>query len=130
MKKIVYLFLGAMSLGAATPGSIVKVTNHAALGNILTDHKGMTLYTFSRDTTKESKCYKKCAKYWPPLIVTDKKLSTSLGGKLSVIDRKDNNKLQLTYDGKPLYYYKEDEVPGDAKGQGLKKEWYIVKITQ
>jgi len=33
---------------------------------------------------------------------------------------------QVTYGGKPLYYFKGDTAPGDAKGQGLNNVWYIL----
>jgi hypothetical protein len=36
---------------------------------------------------------------------------------------------QVTYNGKPLYYYEKDSSPGDTKGEGAKQygaEWYLV----
>ena len=35
---------------------------------MLVDHKGMTLYTFDKDTGGKSVCTGKCAENWPPLM--------------------------------------------------------------
>ena len=36
----------------------------------LTDAKGMTLYTFDKDTPGKSACNEPCAASWPPLMAT------------------------------------------------------------
>ncbi len=36
---------------------------------MLTDTKGITLYTFDKDKGKVSSCYGECAKHWPPYAV-------------------------------------------------------------
>ena len=32
----------------------------------------------------------------------------------------------MTYNGMPLYFFKNDTVPGDANGQGVGDKWYVV----
>ncbi len=60
------LSVGLVLTGCAVlPSMILK--GDTSLGAVLTDAKGMTLYTFSRDDAGISKCYGKCAEYWPPL---------------------------------------------------------------
>src|SRR2546423_1244059 len=49
---------------AAPPGKIAGST----LGRILVDQKGMTLYTWVKDTDATSQCNDACAKTWPPLV--------------------------------------------------------------
>jgi cytochrome b involved in lipid metabolism len=34
---------------------------------------------------------------------------------------------QISLDGKPLYYYKEDANPGDIKGEGIGKKWSLAR---
>ena len=34
---------------------------------------------------------------------------------------------QLTYNGRPLYFYIKDTNPGDTKGQGVGGVWYVAK---
>jgi predicted lipoprotein with Yx(FWY)xxD motif len=38
-----------------------------SMGNVLADPKGMTLYTFDKDTSGKSNCNGECAEYWPPV---------------------------------------------------------------
>ena len=45
--------------------------------------------------------------------------------QLGSITREDGS-TQVTYSGRPLYYYALDETPGDALGQGENDEWFVV----
>lgn len=97
------------------------------VGIYLTDSKGRTLYFFAKDVNGSSACYGGCAEHWPPFYVEKIKPSPGLNpGDFSVITRKDGTK-QLTYKGWPLYYFYKDEKPGDVKGDGVKKVWYVAK---
>lgn len=90
---------------------------------ILTDAKGMTLYTFDNDKDGASACYDACAANWPPLVAAaDAKADDEYG----LIDRTDGSK-QWTYDGKPLYLWVKDQKPGDMTGDGVKGVWHVVK---
>src|ERR1700720_4979606 len=42
-----------------------------SMGNVLADPKGMTLYTFDKDTPGKSACNGQCATNWPPALVAD-----------------------------------------------------------
>ena len=90
---------------------------------ILTDAKGMTLYTFDNDKDGASACYDACAANWPPLVAAaDAKADDEYG----LIDRTDGSK-QWTYDGKPLYLWVKDQKPGDMTGDGVKGVWHTAK---
>ncbi|HEX6620939.1 MAG TPA: hypothetical protein VF024_14825, partial [Solirubrobacteraceae bacterium] len=39
----------------------------------------------------------------------------------------DGGKLQLTYDGHPLYRYAGDQSNADANGQGVGGQWFVLK---
>src|SRR5216117_3096977 len=100
------------------------------LGRILVDSKGTTLYDFPPDKGTTSVCYGACAALWPPLITKGKPLAgpgvrTSL---LGTTKRKDG-KLEVTYNGHPLYYFVSDRKPGQTTGQGVNQfggPWWVL----
>ena len=105
----------------------VFVRQDGALGAYLTDPDGMTLYMFTNDTVPgESTCTADCAAVWPP-VTADEPLTLPMlvPGELSLIDREDGSK-QLAYNDIPLYYWSNDQQPGDTTGHGVKDHWYVV----
>jgi predicted lipoprotein with Yx(FWY)xxD motif len=110
------------------PPATVSATRNPKLGTILVGPTGMTLYMFTKDTADESTCYDQCATNWPPLTVEkaeDLVPGVNLLGKFNTITRKDG-KLQVTYNGMPLYYWKDDKAIGDATGENVGKVWFTV----
>ena len=85
-------------------------------GSILFDGRGHALYAFTRDRRGgSSRCYGACAKAWP-VYFAGGKLLAGKGVKRSLIGttlRRDGRR-QITYNGRPLYYYS-----GDKAGQVL-----------
>ena len=107
----------------------VSLGSNADLGDFLVASNGMTLYMFNNDEMGVSNCYDQCATNWPPLTVDSADALTStpgLVGELSTAERTDGT-LQVTFDGHPLYFWKDDMAPGDATGQGVGDVWYVVK---
>src|SRR3954453_18191131 len=89
-----------------------------AVGKVLVGANGRTLYLFTADKAAKSRCYGQCATYWPPLIAGTPTVGTGLNAsKLGTTKRKDG-KLQVTYNGHPLYFFQPDKKSGDIKGQG------------
>ncbi len=84
---------------------------------VLTNAKGLTVYSFAPDTPAKSKCYGGCAAYWPPVTGTTA-AGSGLPGKVSTITRTDGSH-QLTYNGHPLYTYIGDSAPGQDRGNNL-----------
>lgn len=123
------MFLCAMPLVAANQtyaANPVKISKNARLGDILTDSRGMTLYIFTDDRENVSNCYDQCAMEWPPFVTDDRSnMPQNLNGKFGVIKRRDN-KLQVTFSGKPLYYYIKDKNPGDTYGQNVENKWFVI----
>lgn len=104
-------------------------SGNVKLGTYLIAYNGMTLYTTSKDTGSVSNCYDTCAKNWPPYIVSPAErinLQSGVGGTASTTTRTDGT-LQLTYNGKPLYFYVGDKLGSDALGQGSGGVWTVVK---
>jgi predicted lipoprotein with Yx(FWY)xxD motif len=101
----------------------VKVEK-TALGPVLADSKGMTLYTFDKDATPgKSACNGQCAQNWPPLAA---KAAAKPMGDWTVVTRDDGSK-QWAYKGKPLYTWVKDSKPGDTSGEGVNNVWHVAK---
>jgi predicted lipoprotein with Yx(FWY)xxD motif len=92
-----------------------------SLGPVLTGPNGLTLYTHTGDTATSSTCTGSCATAWPPLTVAAGAMAsagTGVTGTLATLTRADGS-IQVTYNGQPLYGWKNDAKPGDVTGQGV-----------
>ena len=94
--------------GSARPTLTVVSSD---FGRVLFDGSNRALYAFTRDPRGRSACYGACAAAWPPYIVRGA-LSAGAGTKRSLLGttRRRDGTRQLTYAGKPLYYYVSDPV--------------------
>ena len=99
-------------------------------GAYLIGYNGMTVYTYSPDTSNKSTCYGQCATNWPPYLVGPEdnltQLKAGVTGKVDTTTRTDG-KIQVTYNGHPLYFYIGDKSGSDINGQGVGGVWYVVK---
>ena len=103
-------------------------------GTYLTDANGRAVYMFTADEKggSESECYDQCAQAWPPVHTQGDPTAGAPAVKpelLGFITRTDGLR-QVTYDGWPLYYYREDLGQGETKGQdvhGHGGEWYLLQ---
>ncbi|GLR95926.1 putative lipoprotein with Yx(FWY)xxD motif [Bradyrhizobium liaoningense] len=77
-------------------------------GSVLTDAKGMTLYTFDKDADGKSACNGPCATNWPVLKA---EAGDAAGDGYTIITRDDGSR-QWAYKGKPLYTFAKDQKPG------------------
>lgn len=101
----------------------VKVGQTSA-GPVLTDEKGMTLYTYTRDMPGHSNCNDVCAAAWPPLMADANAQSAD---EWTVITR-DDGKKQWAQKDSALYRWSKDAKPGDTLGEGLDKgKWHVAK---
>lgn len=106
------LLAPATAMAAKGRGVGVRDTR---FGKILVDGKGLALYLFTADRRGPSKCYGQCAVEWPPLLTKSKPraLRGAKGSLLGTVRRRGGAR-QVTYDGKPLYYWYGDRNPGDV----------------
>lgn len=125
MKKILVSAATAVAVTLAGAALAAPVhTGDSAKGKVLTNARGMTLYTFAKDSNGKSACNGKCATNWPPLMAA---AGAKSGDGYSVIKRSDG-KMQWAYKGKPLYTWIRDKKPGDITGDGfLNGAWHIAK---
>lgn len=111
---------------AQTP-STEQPTIKLSTGNHIVDSRGISLYLFTKDVMGDSKCTGGCLNSWP--IFYQEKITVSPGLQASdfgTITRDDGNK-QTTYNGWPLYYFSSDASPGEIKGEGVNKIWFIAR---
>lgn len=97
----------------------------SALGEIVVDDGGNTLYVFIPDDGGDSTCYDDCAEAWPPLEGAAQASGSLDASLLGTISRTDGAE-QVTYNGWPLYYFANDAAPGDTNGQGVNDVWYVI----
>jgi LPXTG-motif cell wall-anchored protein len=128
--------LGAASLlgagaSAATAAPTVTVTQNSTLGSVLVGPNGMTLYYFLKDSANVNNCTGTCAGIWPPLTVASGTVPWGGAGVTGTFGTiaSSSGKVQVTYNGWPLYYYAGDTKVGDTNGQGLFKLWYVATPT-
>jgi predicted lipoprotein with Yx(FWY)xxD motif len=113
-------------------GAIVGLRS-TALGRILVDGNGRTLYLFQKDTGTDSKCVGACAAAWPPLTTAGKPIAGAAvsPAKLATTRRSDGS-TQVTYNGHPLYYFAGDTAAGQTNGEGstgFGAEWDVVSAA-
>jgi predicted lipoprotein with Yx(FWY)xxD motif len=126
--------------GSATATSATATTSversatvsvgNSALGQILVDTQGRTLYLFKADSPRVSACGGACAVAWPPLLVRGNPIVVG-GADRSLVAtiQRPSGARQLTYDGHPLYRFVDDQKPGDVNGEGVTAfgaSWYAL----
>jgi predicted lipoprotein with Yx(FWY)xxD motif len=115
-----------------TNGAVTLKAEHTALGTALATSQGYTLYGFSKDSPAASACTGSCATTWHPLTGTPKMApGSSMPGTLGTITRAGGVR-QATFDGHPLYTYKDDTAPGQVKGNDVAEyggRWLAIPVT-
>ena len=104
-------------------------TSTAASEPFLVNQQGKALYLYSADTQNgsDSECKDECLTQWHPVVVTGTPqagngVNASLLGTLT----RDDDTLQATYNGWPLYTYAGDTAPGTTSGKGMDGAWFLV----
>lgn len=123
---VVLLGLSAVVAAQDDAETTVATAETDELGTFLTDAEGMTLYLFTNDTPGVSACTGGCLENWPAFTAEEPlTLPDGVPGELSLIERDDGSQ-QVAYNDWPLYYWVNDEAPGDTTGQGVGDVWYVV----
>ena len=128
------LAFAGVGAGVASSGSSARLTAVAsgpsALGRIIVDSHGRTLYLFEKDRRGASACSGACLVYWPPLLTSGAPTATK-GARPSLLGsiRRADGTRQATYAGHPLYLFSGDTRRGQTNGEGLKDfgaGWYVL----
>ena len=107
----------------APPSASPPAARATAIGPVLTDTRGMTLYTYDADPAGRSKCYGLCAIAWPPATAA---AAAQLRGAFTLVRRADATQ-QWAYKGAPLYGFFRDAKPGDTAGDGDEGVWHVAR---
>jgi predicted lipoprotein with Yx(FWY)xxD motif len=111
----------------ADAATLALGTADTSLGTILVDGKGLTLYMFTKDTkgSNASACTGQCLVAWPPLYGKPTAGTGADDSKLGSFALPDGS-IQATYNGWPLYYWKDDAKAGDVLGQKVGGVWFVL----
>ena len=107
------------------PSEEIAVANGVLVGGVNSANPQYVVYIFDNDPISDgtSTCYGGCADAWPPVLVTDESPSGVSG--LGSITRTDDT-VQVTYEGRPLYFYAGDQQPGDRSGDSV-PGWHSIE---
>jgi predicted lipoprotein with Yx(FWY)xxD motif len=124
------LAVTAAPMAAEQAGPTLTVRS-SAYGKVLFDGRGFVLYGFTKDPRKRSACSGACAKAWPPYVVRGP-VRAGAGVKASLLGtiRRANGTRQVTYAGRPLYYYVGDKKPRQILCQNVREFgglWLVVR---
>lgn len=100
----------ASSQPPQSSATVLTTKSSPSLGQYFATLDGSPLYTYTRDSTNVSNCTGTCLVNWPAF--QDKGSTKNLPDDLSTIKRTDNDQIQFTYYGMPLYTF-----TGDKNGQ-------------
>lgn len=138
----------ALTLAAATQSALAQesasgpevrdaqsrlTVRNSPFGRVLFDGSGRVLYAFTRDRRgRPSRCYGACATAWPVYFAKGR-VRAGAGVKQSLIGttKRRDGRLQVTYNGWPLYYY-EGDGPGQVKCQNVNEFgglWLVVRSS-
>lgn len=112
------------TMPATHQNDVYKFMSKGKLGRVMTDLKGMTLYTFAKDKVGTSNCTGACLQAWPAYAAPSQ--TNNLPANISILKRSDGS-LQYAWKGMPLYFYAKDEDSGDTYGNGINGLWSVIK---
>jgi len=111
------------------PNLLLGPNSDAATGNFVVGFNGQPVYTYAKGVN----CTGQCAAEWIPYTIApaDKAaaltaIEAPLTGAAGTVAWGDGS-LQVTYDGKPLYFYAGDK-PGSAP-KGVSSSWSLVSYV-
>lgn len=111
--------LSASALAVGTAGAatarVISTSKNSTFGTILVS--GTTLYTLRASSTP---CTAQCLKIWPEALLPKGATKAKAGAgvnaaKLGTVKRA-HGALQVTYAGKPLYWFSGDTAAGQVNG--------------
>jgi len=117
---------------ASADAQATLTVRSSSFGSVLFDGRGRALYAFTRDRRGgASRCYGACAQKWP-VYFAGGRLVAGKGVKRALLGttRRRDGRRQVTYNGRPLYYYVGDRSPGQVLCQNIDEfggTWLVVR---
>jgi predicted lipoprotein with Yx(FWY)xxD motif len=125
------LLLGATGTTAGASSAPTVTAGRSPYGVVLFDGHGKALYAFTRDRDGRSACAGACAAAWPPYIAGgDPRAGAGAASSLLHTISRPDGRQQVTYAGRPLYYYVGDRKPGQILCQNVSEYgglWLVVR---
>lgn len=127
MRTTIHRVLAGLAVSGLLFAASVGVAAPRVEKGVLTDSKGITLYTFGNEVAGSgvSLCTGACAANWFAYLAA-KGEKAKAGSDLSIVVRSDGQ-AQWAYKGMLLYRFYDDRKPGEAKGDGLRGVWKVVR---
>jgi predicted lipoprotein with Yx(FWY)xxD motif len=126
----------ARATSAATnsqTGAATLTAHSSRFGRVLFDGRGFVLYGFTADKRAQSACFDACAAAWPPYLVKRKpQAGTGVRKALIGTIRRPDGTTQVTYHGRPLYYFVGDRKPRQILCQNAFEYgglWLVVRTS-
>lgn len=105
------------------------VVDGSEFGDMLFDSRRQAIYIFENDARGKSVCYGECARAWPPVLTKgEPRAGKGVKAKLLGTTKRRDGKRQVTYAGKPLYFY-VNEGPGEVRCHNVHLNgglWWVV----
>ena len=117
---------------AAKRGVTITTRSISGFGTVLVDGRGLPLYVFTADRGRTSRCYGACARAWPVTYAGGR--PRAAGGTRQALlgtTRRADGRPQVTYRGRPLYYYVADR-PGVALCHDVREFgglWLLIRAS-
>ena len=105
------------------------VVGESDFGAMLYDRRRQAIYIFENDPRGRSVCDGGCARAWPP-VITRGEPQAGPGVRQSLLGtaKRADGRLQVTYAGKPLYFY-ANEGPGEVRCHNVDLNgglWWVI----
>ena len=114
------------------PPALTLETAVSDLGTFLVGQDGLTTYYFEADATPGvSVCEGDCLVAWPPVTVPPGNTVAAgegVTGVIGLITGTDGS-TQVTYDGRPLYYWQGDTEAGQTTGHAVNDIWWVADVS-
>jgi predicted lipoprotein with Yx(FWY)xxD motif len=133
-KSALLVVVAALALASGTAAAATTSTvtvRSSAYGKILFGGTGRALYAFTKDPRGRSVCRGACAKAWPPYVVRTRPKAAGVKASLIGTTRRSDGRTQVTYNGRPLYYYVGDPV-GQVRCQNVSEFgglWLVMRAN-
>jgi predicted lipoprotein with Yx(FWY)xxD motif len=112
------------------PRGIRVRTVSSQFGRVVADRRGQAFYFFDKERGSKSECYGDCAKAWPPVLTKGRPVAgKGVSRRLLGTTRRRDGRRQLTYRGRPVYYYVSD-APGRILCQNVTEfggRWLVIR---
>ena len=98
----------------STPRGTTITLRSSDFGRMLFNARRQAIYVFENDRRNRSNCYGECARDWPPVFTKGApRAARGVDASLLGTIRRRDGRRQVTYAGRPLYYY-ANEGPGQV----------------